>query len=579
MAPPPRSPPPAPRWPLRGGRRLGAALAALGAAAAAAAVAAAAATAAADGVGFPLPSTRSASPTGDLVLAVVLARHGDRAPNLSAPSYASGSRSALEHLRPLPIDTTQWPSGYGQLTPQGLAQCVAFGRTLRKRYVKPPNGTAPLLSATYHHGETHVRATDVDRALTSASAIAMGLYGTTTGGGVPVHTVEYARDALLDGSSRSHCPAFASAADAVYDTELVAGAIRRSRGLLAALPALTGTPEKKVTAMTTPELVGLITGLRDLRVCQRAHGVVVPDEVSRWDRTLEDVTARVTIAKWDVPGLGGLVGGRLLRATARRVRVGVAAVAGVAWATARSGLGGECNALGHDADESGECPRRLTLYVAHDTTIFDVRAALGLPVAVERGAYVSHVIIELRAAVAGNGSAVPVGPDGRGGGGAGDAAGAAATGSPAGTGGAPINASLDSYTVTVLTGVNESSTTPEGGPFCGGASTCSAADFVKWIDSHVPANVATACGLSAAAASEEPGAASAAAADGGGGGSGKKPTTDPLAGAATGGGSGVGWGRGVGVIATALAAFGGGVAVGFWAHARRSHPGYTVIED
>lgn len=578
MGPPPRAPPLAPRRPLRGCRRLGSTLVTLAVAAAAVAVAGAAA-AATDGVAALHPSSRSASPPGDLVLAVVLARHGDRSPQLSAPVFASGNRGSLGHPRPFPIDTTRWPSGYGQLTPQGLAQCVAFGRTLRERYITPPNGTAPLLSAGYHHGETHVRATDVDRALTSASAIAMGLYGATTGGGVPVHTVEYSRDALLDGSGRSHCPAFASAADAVYCTELVDGAIRRSKGLLAALPALTGTPEKQVTAMTTPELVGLITSLRDLRVCQRAHGVVVPVEVSRWDRTLEDVTARVTIAKWDVPGLGGLVGGRLLRATARRVRVGVAAVAGVAWATARSGLGGECNALGHDADESGECPRRLTLYVAHDTTIFDVRAALGLPVAVERGAYVSHVIIELRAAVAGKGAAVPVDPDVGGDGGAGDAAKAARTGSPTGTAGALANASLDDYTVTVLTGVNESSTAPEGGPFCGGAATCSARDFVDWIDGHVPANVATACGLSATAAAEEPGAASAAAADGGRGVGGEKPTTDPLAAAANRGGTDAGWGRGVGAIATALAAFGGGVAVGFWAHARRSHPGYTVIED
>ncbi|KAK1858942.1 hypothetical protein I4F81_001541 [Pyropia yezoensis] len=476
---------------------------------------------------------------------------------MAAPAYALGDRAALAQQRPFPIDTTAWPSGYGQLTPRGLAQSVAFGRSLRRRYVDPPGGTPtpPLLSSTYHHAETHVRATDVDRTLSSAAGIMMGLYGAAAGGAVPVHTVEYARDALLDGSARSHCPAFAAAADAVYDSELVAGAIGRSTGLLAALPALTGTPPREVDAMTTLQLAGLITGLRDLRVCQRAHGVAVPSAVSRWDRALEDVTARVTIAKWDVPGLGGLVGGRLLRATARRVRVGVGAAAGAAWATARSGLGGECNALGHDADESGECPRRLTLYVAHDTTVFDVRAALGLPVAVERGAYVSHVILELRTAAAGNDTALP-------------AKAATTTTSSA--------SSLDAYTVTVLTGVNESTTAPEGGPYCGGAATCSAAAFVDWVDAHVPANVATACGLSASAAAGEPGAASAAAADGatadaageqGGGGTRNEPAIDPpAAGAAAGGGGGLGGGTvgwwGAAAVATALAAFGGGVERG-----------------
>jgi len=458
----------------------------------------------------------------------------------------------------------------------GLAQAVAFGRTLRGRYLTPPRGETPLLAGRFNHAATHVRATDVDRTLSSASGIMIGLYGAADGGTVPVHTVEYSRDALLDGSSRAHCPAFAAAADRVYGTELVAGAIRRSTALLVALPKLTGTPPAAVAAMTTPQLVALLTGLRDLRVCQRAHNVSVPAGVAAWDNILEDVTARVTIAKWDVPGLGGLVGGRILRATARRMRVGVGVAAGAAWATARSGLGGECNALGRDADESGECPRRLTVYVGHDTTVFDVRAALGLPVDVEGGApYMSHVILELRAAAA-NGTAAAAG---------GKNYKAKLAGDSDGDGdGHP---SLQAYTVTVLTGSIDRPTVPEAGPFCAGASSCSVADFVAWIDGAVPSNVATACGLSEAAAAGEPGAASAAAADagngGGGGGHGADGSTEGAAALAAGAAAGSGAGRGwlAGLQAILLVGGGGavGLAVGLWARARRTHQGYTVIED
>jgi hypothetical protein len=435
--------------------------------------------------GAPADGPLSVAP-GELVLAIVVMRHGDRAPQRHAPAFAAGDRASLIGDR-FPIDYARWPVDYGQLTELGMEQTREIGRQLRERYIVGGKGKSlDFLSVDYKHAETHVRSTDVDRTLVSAMNVMLGLYEPRGGGGkrraaaradarpgrviVPVHTVAYESDALMDASSRAHCPRFFAAGEQMLETEFCRGAIMRSTELLSALPTLTG---RDTSELTFPQLVDLIASVRDLRVAQRAHGVPQPENVTRLDAALDDIVARVSIAKWDVPGLGGLVGGRLLRAIAQRMSAMTGLLGGDPGVSLHSRE--ECNSKGSEEDEEGSCPRKFVLYVGHDTTIFDVRSALGLHAVVggESGggvaAYASHVVFELRRKRAARGAA-------------GKNAGRDAS-------------SGYEYMVTVLTGSYKSKTETTAGPFCGGKASCGMDDFLSYVSGRTPDDVDAACTL------------------------------------------------------------------------------------
>lgn len=445
---------------------------------------------------------------GELVLAVVIMRHGDRAPQRHAPSYVAGDRASLVGER-FPIDSSQWPVDYGQLTELGIEQTREIGRRLRERYIVSKKGKPRnFLSRNYLHAETHVRSTDVDRTLVSAMNVMVGLYEEgneaasadthekesnrsepqATGVVVPVHTVEYARDALMDASSKAHCPTFFNAGQRMLDTPFCRGAIMRNTELLDALPALTG---RDTSRLPFSQIVDLLAALRDLRVAQRAHDVPQPKNVTRFDAALDDIVARVSIAKWDVSGLGGLVGGRLLRAIGSRMVAMTGLLRGDPDVVLRSRE--ECNAKGSDSDEGGACPRKLVVYVGHDTTIFDVRSAVGLH-AVDSGEegggvapYASHLIFELRRKKRKKRKKSSHAAD--------------------------VDASDYQYTVTALAGSHSSPTATVAGPFCGGKASCSIDAFLTYVRARVPPDVDAACGVGDAAA----GSSSGEARDHGGG--------------------------------------------------------------
>lgn len=413
---------------------------------------------------------------GQLVLAIVVARHGDRAPQHHAPAFAAGDRHSMVG-KPFAIDYGHWPVDYGQLTEFGMHQMREFGRKLRERYIVSKTGTSRgFLSHVYEHAETHVRSTDVDRTLVSAMNAMIGLYEESDKSSskgklqtrvvVPVHTVEYKNDALMDGSAKRHCPRFFNAGKEMLQTGFCRGAIMRNTALLDALPSLTGWDTSNASF---EQLVQIIAGLRDLRVCQRAHNISQPMNVTQFDRDLDDIVARISIAKWDVPGLGVLVGGRLLRAVSNRMVAMTKLVHGDKEISMKSR--DECNAKGRDSDEDGSCPRKLVVYTGHDTTIFDVRSALGLHAVVggnDGGVapYGSHVIFELRRGDSSSGESSKSG----------------------------VEDDLN-YNVTVLHGSHSRQTEEIGGPFCGGQSTCSLKSFLSYVDERVPDDVDEACGV------------------------------------------------------------------------------------
>ncbi|XP_063984985.1 prostatic acid phosphatase-like isoform X1 [Diachasmimorpha longicaudata] len=135
-----------------------------------------------------LPSSRAGDPElGNIVLANVLFRHGDRTP-----------------LDPYPNDPWRneslWPVPFGQLTNLGKHQHLELGRWFRARYDQ-------LLPRKYSFHDIYIRSTDVDRTLMSAEANLAGLYppvgeqiwDTLKWMPIPVHTSPEKEDNVLSG--------------------------------------------------------------------------------------------------------------------------------------------------------------------------------------------------------------------------------------------------------------------------------------------------------------------------------------------------------------------------------------------
>nr|CAD7596616.1 unnamed protein product [Timema genevievae] len=132
---------------------------------------------------------------GSLIFVNVLYRHGDRTP-----------------LDPYPNDpfrnTSLWPVGWGQLTPEGAKQQYLLGKWLRQRYID-------FLPTKYDADNIHIRSTDVDRTLMSAESNLAGLYPPVSKQQIskelkwqpiPIHTIPESLDYLL--AAKKLCPAY-----------------------------------------------------------------------------------------------------------------------------------------------------------------------------------------------------------------------------------------------------------------------------------------------------------------------------------------------------------------------------------
>jgi len=117
-----------------------------------------------------------------LIMIIEVCRHGARVPLGTYPRD------------PLPYH--KWPEGIGQLTPIGIHQQFELGRILRYVY----DGFLPV---RYNVVDVHVRSSDIDRALVSATNQLLGLFYTNTSDTrvqyqpVPVHTIETCQDIMM----------------------------------------------------------------------------------------------------------------------------------------------------------------------------------------------------------------------------------------------------------------------------------------------------------------------------------------------------------------------------------------------
>jgi len=135
---------------------------------------------------------------------VVLYRHGDRTP-----------------VQPYPLDPykdrSNWPVGFGQLTPRGKMMQLNLGKFLRKRY-------GDILSDQYDENAIYVRSSDVDRTLMSAMSNLAGLYPPKKDQiwnpdllwqPIPVHTVPLDEDNII--GNHAECPRLERLIDKVGD--------------------------------------------------------------------------------------------------------------------------------------------------------------------------------------------------------------------------------------------------------------------------------------------------------------------------------------------------------------------------
>ncbi|KAF6003151.1 hypothetical protein F1559_004664 [Cyanidiococcus yangmingshanensis] len=123
-----------------------------------------------------------ANQNSSLVMLVEVCRHGARVPLSTYPRD--------------PLPYRKWPEGVGQLTTIGIQQQVGLGKALRYIY-------GDFVPADYHVTDVHVRSSDIDRALMSASSQLTGLFADHPAAfvdryqPVPVHTVSTDVDVVM----------------------------------------------------------------------------------------------------------------------------------------------------------------------------------------------------------------------------------------------------------------------------------------------------------------------------------------------------------------------------------------------
>ncbi|XP_041365334.1 lysosomal acid phosphatase-like isoform X2 [Gigantopelta aegis] len=212
-----------------------------------------------DGVSVSQPSLR---------LVQVIYRHGDRSPTFTYPTD--------------PHQEDAWPQGFGQLSTVGMAQAYELGQFLRQQY-------SGFLNSTYIRSQIHVRSSDKDRTLMTASTVLWGLFPASgsqvwkpgsTWQPIPVHTVPLDEDLLI----YAHCPAY----DKLYK-KLLASPIgqkieHKNKALIDYMAKHSGLK---------PSLINLLEITNPL-FCEKANNMDFPEWLKK-DNTFEKI-----MKFWDV---------------------------------------------------------------------------------------------------------------------------------------------------------------------------------------------------------------------------------------------------------------------------------------
>ncbi|TGZ55467.1 hypothetical protein CRM22_010384 [Opisthorchis felineus] len=184
----------------------------------------------------------------------ILFRHGDRTP---LGELLNDS---------VPFEET-WPLGRGQLTDEGVLQGFKLGMWLRQKYDF-------YFKQQYNASDFYVRSTDYDRTLTSAQAVAAGLYPQKSSPlepygiqwkPIPVHGVRKDQETLL---SLSACHRLETLQHEALTAEIVDNFTDSYRSLF---NLINDSPVKvKIDRFNLWKLV-------DLFICMKANNVPFPD--------------------------------------------------------------------------------------------------------------------------------------------------------------------------------------------------------------------------------------------------------------------------------------------------------------
>ncbi|HEY9758388.1 MAG TPA: histidine phosphatase family protein [Oculatellaceae cyanobacterium] len=301
------------------------------------------------GISFFSQSPAMSQDDAQMIFAVDVIRHGDRAP--------------IDDFKNAPFN---WPRGLGQLTAEGMDQEFQLGKQFRARYIDKYH----LLPEHYDFRTMYVRASDVDRTLMSAECTLMGLYPLGTGPvgddgaesapsryqPIPIHTrPREADDVLVPDASKGVRDVYKKF---VYDSdEWKQRTAKESPNF---------DHWSKVTGITITDLKQM-SGIGDTVHIRQIHHVPMPEGMTK-----DDAESMMSAGEWvfahtfKPAEVGEATGGKLLALIARYL------------------------------DSATTCDGKLkyVLFSAHDSTICSLMSAMRSPIEV-RPPYSSDLSISL----------------------------------------------------------------------------------------------------------------------------------------------------------------------------------------
>ncbi len=287
--------------------------------------------------------------TQQLIFAIDVIRHGDRAPTVALPKAAY-----------------PWPSGLGELTAEGMRQAYLLGEKFRREYIVRSH----LLSEKYDSKQMYVRASDFNRTLMTANSVLFGLYPLGTGPHlksglalpagyqpIPIHTLPVAKDNIL--VPQHHEKAYQAVLEKqVLKTAAWQKMTARYAPDFGRWQAATGLPIQSLMQ---------VGALADNLWVRHIHNIPMPNGLSP-----QDLAKIRQVGNWGMAyvyqseAMARQVAQRLLSEMAQQVR--------------------------HAAAHQGAL--RYVLYAAHDSTLLAVMSALGAPLS-KQPPYASDLQITL----------------------------------------------------------------------------------------------------------------------------------------------------------------------------------------
>jgi len=282
-----------------------------------------------------------------LVGAILITRHGDRAPNFNVGN-----------------DKYNWGVPFQELTPIGMNQAYSLGTQLRSDLVT----NEKLLPAHYQPGTVYVEASDLNRTFDTASCVLTGLY--PPGTGPKISQTTYA----LPGGIQP-IPIFTLPANNfLILTPTPQWMALLQKYVYTSAPWLQLQSQYQSKFSTWSKILGTpINNLQDainvgnVMMAIQAHSFAIPKGLSTQDfNDLISLTNQGFAIQFKNMNVSYAMGGQLVTTIGKNLQ----------------------------AMSSGNTPVKLFYYSGHETTILPVMAVLGNPLNSDPG-YAANILVKL----------------------------------------------------------------------------------------------------------------------------------------------------------------------------------------